>query len=126
MTAGTATARTGKADVRGWIAAGTAVYVAAALAQHFWQGSHAVPMIARLAAIALLALTAARRRSLTGWIFWAMLAGIELGLDAPHAAIACRVFSDIFLRLIRVIVAPLILGTLVTGRTPGPEVAHLL
>jgi proton glutamate symport protein len=44
-----------------------------------------------------------------------MLAGIELGVDAPHAAIAGRVFSEIFLRLIRVIVAPLIFGTLVTG-----------
>ena len=63
----------------------------------------------------MLAGAAAKRRSLTGWIFWAMLAGIELGLDAPHVAIAGRVFSDIFLRLIRVIVAPLILGTLITG-----------
>ncbi|HTW47968.1 MAG TPA: cation:dicarboxylase symporter family transporter [Acidobacteriaceae bacterium] len=115
MTAGTATAKARKADVRGWVAAGVALYLAAALAQHFSPGSHAVAMVCRLAAIALLAWAAARRRSLTGWIFWAMLAGIELGLDAPHAAIASRVFSDIFLRLIRVIVAPLILGTLITG-----------
>ncbi|MGC2497731.1 MAG: cation:dicarboxylase symporter family transporter, partial [Acidobacteriaceae bacterium] len=56
-----------------------------------------------------------RRRSLTGWIFVSMLAGIELGVDAPHAALASRFLSDIFLRLIRVIVAPLILGTLITG-----------
>jgi proton glutamate symport protein len=66
-------------------------------------------------ALALLAWAALRRRSLTGWIFFAMIAGVEFGLDAPHAAIASRVFSDIFLRLIRVIVAPLILGTLITG-----------
>ena len=44
-----------------------------------------------------------------------MLAGVEYGLDLPHAAIASRVFSDIFLRLIECIVAPLIFGTLVTG-----------
>jgi proton glutamate symport protein len=114
MTAGTATAKAGKANVRGWIAAGAAIYLAAVLEHHFWPGLR-VDLFGRLAAIAIFAAAAARRRSLTGWIFWAMLAGIELGLDAPHAAIACRVFSDIFLRLIRVIVAPLILGTLITG-----------
>jgi proton glutamate symport protein len=56
-----------------------------------------------------------RKRSLTPWILWSMLAGIEYGLDLPHAAIESRVFSDIFLRLIKCIVAPLIFGTLVTG-----------
>src|SRR5207302_276610 len=54
-------------------------------------------------------------RSLTFWIFFAMLAGLELGLDSPAFASQLRVFSDIFLRLIKVIVAPLILGTLITG-----------
>jgi len=38
-----------------------------------------------------------------------------LGFDAPSLAISLRVFSDIFLRLIKTIVAPLILATLVTG-----------
>jgi proton glutamate symport protein len=67
----------------------------------------------RVAGVVLLAVWA--RRSLTAWIFVAMLAGIELGVDAPRLAVECKVFSDIFLRLIRMIVAPLILGTLVTG-----------
>jgi proton glutamate symport protein len=40
---------------------------------------------------------------------------VELGVDAPGLAVQSKVFSDIFLRLIRMIVAPLILGTLVTG-----------
>ncbi|RRA50131.1 dicarboxylate/amino acid:cation symporter [Acidipila sp. EB88] len=69
----------------------------------------------RCLALALLAGWALRRRSLTPWIFWSMLAGVEYGLDLPHAALASRVFSDIFLRLIKCIVAPLIFGTLVTG-----------
>jgi proton glutamate symport protein len=107
--------RTAKADVRWIVAGGVALYLLAALAQHFLHGSGAGYEVARLISLGALAWAAARRRSLTGWIFWAMLAGIELGLDAPHAAIAGRVFSDIFLRLIRVIVAPLILGTLITG-----------
>jgi proton glutamate symport protein len=67
----------------------------------------------RVAGVVLLAVWA--RRSLTAWIFVAMLAGVELGVDAPGLAVQCKVFSDIFLRLIRMIVAPLILGTLVTG-----------
>ncbi len=69
----------------------------------------------RVVCLLLLAVLAFRRRSLTPWIFFSMLAGIEYGLDLPHAAIASRVFSDIFLRLIQCIVAPLIFGTLVTG-----------
>ena len=44
-----------------------------------------------------------------------MLAGLEIGLDAPQFAVQLRFLSDIFLRLIKVIVAPLILGTLITG-----------
>ncbi len=60
-------------------------------------------------------LFAVRRRSLTPWIFVAMVAGAEFGFDAPHAAAQARVFSDIFLRLIKTIVAPLILATLVVG-----------
>jgi proton glutamate symport protein len=43
------------------------------------------------------------------------VAGAELGFDAPAIAVNLRVFSDIFLRLIKTIVAPLILATLVTG-----------
>jgi len=65
----------------------------------------------------LLAITGAgfRGRSLTYWIFFAMLLGGEIGLDRPQVAEHLRVLSDIFLRLIKVIVAPLIFGTLVTG-----------
>ena len=69
----------------------------------------------RLLALLLLAWSAWRQRSLTIWIFWAMIAGGELGADAPAFAVSLRVFSDIFLRLIKTIVAPLILGTLITG-----------
>jgi proton glutamate symport protein len=69
----------------------------------------------RWAAVLLLAWFAIERRSLTPWIFVAMVAGAELGFDAPRVALELRVFSDIFLRLIKTIVAPLILATLVVG-----------
>jgi len=72
-------------------------------------------MVLRWAAIAVFSVWAIRRRTLTPWIFVAMIAGAELGFDAPAFAVHLRVFSDIFLRLIKTIVAPLIFATLVMG-----------
>ena len=69
----------------------------------------------RWAAVIAFAVYAVRQKSLTPWIFVAMVAGAELGFDAPAFAVHLRVFSDIFLRLIKTIVAPLILATLVVG-----------
>jgi proton glutamate symport protein len=95
--------------------AGAAVFIAGLVLQAWrpWFAIEAEPL--RWLALVAFTVFAARRRSLTIWIVWGMLAGIELGLDAPHFALQARVFSDIFLRLIKVIVAPLILGTLITG-----------
>ena len=74
------------------------------------------PAIAlRWAAIGLLIPFAFRRRSLLVWTFLAMLAGAELGVDAPGIAAQSHFVADIFLRLIRMIVAPLIFGGIVTG-----------
>ena len=69
----------------------------------------------RWAGLGAMAIWCWRRRGLTPWIFWAMVAGIEVGLDAPGIAVELRVLSDVFLRLIKTIVAPLILATLITG-----------
>jgi len=80
-----------------------------------WLGHRHSGTAVRWVAIATLATVAARRRTLTPWIFVAMIAGAELGFDAPAFATHLRVFSDIFLRLIKTIVAPLIFATLVTG-----------
>ena len=79
----------------------------------------------RAAGLLVLFVCVWQRRSLTPWIFFGMLAGVEYGRDLPHAAIATRVFSDIFLRLIGVIVAPLIFGTLVTGVAAHGKGAHV-
>ncbi len=65
--------------------------------------------------LALFLPIALRRRSLLLWTFFAMLAGAELGLDAPRFAAQAHFIGDIFLRLIRMIVAPLIFGGIVTG-----------
>src|ERR1022692_4090280 len=55
------------------------------------------------------------RRTLTAWIFIAMLLGAAVGYDFPNAATNLRVLALIFLRLIKTIIAPLIFGTLVVG-----------
>jgi len=69
----------------------------------------------RWAGLLAIASTGLWRQSLTRWIFFAMLLGGEIGIDRPQFAEHLRVLSEIFLRLIKVIVAPLIFGTLVTG-----------
>ena len=56
-----------------------------------------------------------KRLSLTAWIFIGMAAGIALGIAEPAVAIRLSPVSNIFLRLIRSIIAPLIFGTLVYG-----------
>jgi proton glutamate symport protein len=94
--------------------AGLAFYCAGILAP-LLHAAGLMSLSLRLAGLLLLAWAAWRRRSLMAWIFWAMIAGGELGVDAPTFAVSVRVFSDIFLRLIKTIVAPLILGTLITG-----------
>jgi proton glutamate symport protein len=56
-----------------------------------------------------------RRRSLTIWILVAILVGAEVGHDWPAVAINLRVLGQIFLNLIKTIVAPLLFATLVVG-----------
>src|SRR5262249_26011859 len=60
---------------------------------------------------------AMKRLSLTTWIFLAMLLGIALGAVYPNVAKAdwMAAIANVFLRLIKSIIAPLIFGTLVYG-----------
>jgi proton glutamate symport protein len=55
------------------------------------------------------------RKSLTLWILYFMALGIETGHDFPAIAEPLKVLSDIFLRLIKTIIAPLLFATLVVG-----------
>ena len=74
-----------------------------------------LPLAARWLALAGLAAALAPRRSLTLWIVLSMLVGIELGHDAPEVAMHLKVLSDVFLRLVKTIIAPLVFATLVVG-----------
>jgi proton glutamate symport protein len=84
-------------------------------------GAYSIPLPSALTvtvrwlAIAACAAYAISRRSLTAWIFVAMLAGAALGHDWPQIALNVRVLSLIFLRLIKTIIAPLLFATLVGG-----------
>lgn len=55
------------------------------------------------------------KKSLTTWIFTAMLLGVEIGLDYPAFSQNLKFLSNIFLRLVKTIVAPLLFSTLVVG-----------
>jgi proton glutamate symport protein len=68
-----------------------------------------------LGVLALAAWAAFIRPKLTPWVVVGMVAGVEIGLDAPAAAIQLHFLSDIFLRLVKTVVAPLILATLISG-----------
>ena len=92
-----------------------AVVLGAGVVMGAMHAPHAAALGVRWLGVALLMVFAWRRKSLTPWIFVAMVAGAELGFDAPHAAVQLKVLSDIFLRLIQAIVAPLIMATLIVG-----------
>ncbi len=72
-------------------------------------------LVLRWVVIAALLAFGWRRKSLTVWILVSMVVGAEIGHDFPAVAIQLRVLSQIFLRLIRTIVAPLLFATLVVG-----------
>ncbi|HRP30264.1 MAG TPA: cation:dicarboxylase symporter family transporter [Agriterribacter sp.] len=69
----------------------------------------------RWVVIGSLVLFAWFKKSLTTWIFVAMSAGVEIGLDFPAFSQNLRFLSTIFLRLVKTIVAPLLFSTLVVG-----------
>jgi len=55
------------------------------------------------------------KRSLTTWILISMIIGAAFGHDFPAIATNLNVISQIFLRLIKTIIAPLLFATIVVG-----------
>jgi Na+/H+-dicarboxylate symporter len=91
--------------------------VAAAATVLVWltSGSATLFLIMRWLVLLTLVAYASFRRTLTTWIFVAMLLGAEIGHDLPAIATNMRVLAMIFLRLIKTIIAPLLFATLVVG-----------
>ncbi len=71
--------------------------------------------ILRWLALAALFVLGLKRNNLTSWIFVSMLIGAEIGHDWPSIGIELKIISDIFLRMIKTIIAPLLFSTLVVG-----------
>lgn len=69
----------------------------------------------RILLLAVYAYFTFKQRSLTAWILFSMFAGLELGHDLPHVGEVMRIFSKIFIRLIKTIIGPIIFATLVVG-----------
>jgi proton glutamate symport protein len=79
----------------------------------------------RWALVAGLAAWAWRRRSLTSWILVSMVVGVSVGYDWPETGAAMRVLSQIFIRMIKTIIAPLLFATLVVGIAGHPNLRHV-
>jgi proton glutamate symport protein len=108
------TTQSGRALPR-MLTSAAALVFAAGLVVSFVHGRNEVAVSLRWLALGLFAPVAFRSRSLLVWTFYSMAAGAELGADAPHFAAQTHFIGEIFLRLIRMIVAPLIFGGIVTG-----------
>jgi proton glutamate symport protein len=66
-----------------------------------------------------------KRLSLTFWIFFGMAAGVALGVFTPGFAKQLAPVSNVFLRLIRSIIAPLLFGTLVSGMAAAGDLKRM-
>lgn len=87
------------------------------VAQHYLHAG--IPDIAlivlRWIPIGFYFLFAVRKKKLTTWIFVSMLTGVEFGYDLPVVAKELNIVSQIFIHLVKTIIAPLLFGTLVGG-----------
>lgn len=81
----------------------------------FWATGSLTLAVSRWVAIAMLVWYALRRKSLTTWILISMVMGAEFGHDFPSIAVHLNIFSKIFLRMVKTIIAPLLFATLVVG-----------
>ncbi len=66
-----------------------------------------------------------KSKSLSAWIFAGMALGIVTGIDFPGAAGNLGLLSQVFLRLIKTIIAPLLFGTLVAGIAGHPNLRQV-
>lgn len=82
---------------------------------HFNSINPLILQIVRWAFIASLVLFAIYKKSLTTWILTSMVIGVEIGLDFPEFAKNLKVLSNIFLRMVKTIIAPILFSTLVVG-----------
>jgi Na+/H+-dicarboxylate symporter len=113
-------AKSRRFDQRRWlliaaIAVGVWAIVSAGSEWHAWNAPAGLQFALRWIVVAALIGVGLARRTLTTWILIAMVVGAALGHDWPRLGVHLQVLSAIFLRLIKVIIAPLLFATLVGG-----------
>lgn len=69
----------------------------------------------RILSVSALFIYAIKKKSLTSWILVSLVAGAEFGYDLPEISQKLSFLTEIFLRLIKTIIAPLLFATLVNG-----------
>ncbi|MFM2291985.1 MAG: hypothetical protein RIS29_1798 [Bacteroidota bacterium] len=74
-----------------------------------------ISQLVRWTTLAVFLALAIKKRTLSIWILFSMYAGILIGITSPEIAQNLQVLSKIFLRLIKTIIAPILLSTLVVG-----------
>lgn len=75
----------------------------------------ALLVVTRWLVVAGLVFHAFKKKSLTTWILVSLVIGAMLGHEFPEQAVKLQILSQIFLKLIKTIVGPLLFGTLVYG-----------
>jgi proton glutamate symport protein len=123
LAAGAAAGSVQRLSLTAWIFAGMALAAAGAGAVALGAGAWVFPLAYWL--WVGLAAGGGKHFSLTAWIFIGMSAGVTLGIDAPAFAKQLGPVSNVFLRLIRSIIAPLLFGTLVGGMAGGGDMKRM-
>jgi proton glutamate symport protein len=82
---------------------------------HFIHFSKEVLLTLRLLVCLVLLVYAVRKKKLTTWILVSMWIGAELGHDLPGIAVHMRIIGQVFLKLVKCIIAPLLFATLAYG-----------
>ena len=84
-----------------------------------WNGLATLPKILLLASRWLFVLSlvvySIYKKSLTAWIMTSMVLGVIIGYDYPNFSQELKFLRQIFLNLVKAIVAPLLFSTLVVG-----------
>ena len=87
------------------------------LVSHYtaYQIEATVLMASRWWAIGALCLFGYQNKTLNAWILISMVIGMEVGVDFPKFGGQLEILSKIFIQLIKTVIAPLLLATLVVG-----------
>ena len=83
--------------------------------EHFFDPGSPIITVCRILTIVAFGWLAWRKKSLTFWILFGLVAGAEFGFDVPSIAGSLQFLAEIFLRMIKTIIAPLLFATLVNG-----------